>query len=92
MPSRTIIRDRLLGCVDTKTVNVVRLNERLDPLDVAGNDCGILGVHIREWDLVITEPAVLFTGMVAPLNLTVGMVLRLNIFSGRRGNKDQEGN
>ena len=64
-----------LGRINTEAIDVVGLDQRLNPLRVAGNNGRILGVDIWKRHFGITEPAVLLAGVVAPLDGTVRVIL-----------------
>ena len=61
--------------VDTETVDVVRLDELLDPALVPRDDGGVRGVEIRKRHVSITEPAQLLTGVVTVVDGTVRVIL-----------------
>ena len=86
-----IITECLLGRINTKTIDVVSLDQRLDPLGVARYNGGILSVNVRKWNLVVSEPAVLLAGVVAPLDGTVRVVLRLHGQLAERGRRPAHG-
>lgn len=70
--------DKLLKhTINTKTVDIVRLNKFFDPRLVGRYDAGVLGVNIRKGYLLVTQPAVLFTFSVTPLDGTVRVILSL---------------
>lgn len=69
--------DCLLGSVNTKSINIVRLHEALDPCLVAGNHVRQLGVHIRERNFRVAQPAILLARDVAVIDWAVLMVMRL---------------
>ena len=82
----TAAREKL-HTVNTKTVNVVRLHELLDPGLVPADYVGVPRVQIREGNLLVTKPAVLLARAVAPLNATVRVVLVLSTSERRQAGK-----
>lgn len=67
-----------LSSINPKAINVVGLDQRLDPGAIARNDGGILRVKIGQGDLRIAEPAVLLAGDVAVVNWAIRMILGLD--------------
>lgn len=64
----------VLSRINTKAVNVVRLNKRFNPGAVTGDNGRVFRVKIREWDLFISEPALLLACCITPLNWAVRVV------------------
>ena len=63
--------------INTQTINIVRLNELLDPAVEGRSNLGILGLDVRKRDNRIAKPAVLLARGVTPVDRTIRVVLRL---------------
>lgn len=54
--------------INTKSINIVLLDQRLNPVAVRRYNRWVFGLHIRKRDVRIAQPAGLFTCSVAPIN------------------------
>ena len=60
--------------INPKAINVIFLDEILDPVAILRNNGRVPCVNIRQRNVVVAQPAHLFTGCISPLNRTVGVI------------------
>lgn len=69
--------ESLLGGINTKSINIVRLHELLDPCLVPGNHVRQLGVHVGKRNFRVTQPTILLACDVAVVDGAIFVVVRL---------------
>jgi hypothetical protein len=60
--------------INSKAINVIFLDEILDPVAILCNNGRVPCVNIRQRNFVVAQPALLFTGCISPLNRTEGVI------------------
>jgi len=70
----------VLDSVNTQPVYAIVLHQLVDPIQQLANDCGILRVKIRQWQIGVSEPALLYGCLVPRIR---GLVNKATVVKGR---------